>query len=412
MPEPQKLVFCFPYRGVGGISLLFLRVAECLASAYGRETYLVDYPDGFMAKHRAEHLTRLLEYNDEAKISIPDGSLLIFQSMTPWSIFPSLQIPPDTRVLFWSCHPLNLIPTLPGFRVLMQRSPGLGRVILAFRNKMLRLIHILMEKRSLVFQDHTNVSTTESYLKARIADPVFLPIPARDSPEKLSREPRQLNVNGLRVAWVGRICDFKFFILKHALKKLEDVAEDLKLSVSVTIVGSGDHLPQLRGYADTLKRNTIHFTEHIEPAELDEFLCNEVDLLMSMGTSALEGARLGIPTILMDMFYRDVPDEYVFSWLCDRSGFTLAEYQPADFPIAGNNSLTERVRELLDDYDYVAARTAEYFQNHHSLTSVCQKLLGISDEVLCTYNDLVKAGLTGRGITYSTFVKIREGLKK
>jgi len=62
MPDIPKLFFCFPYRGVGGVPLLFLRIAEELSARSKAETYLVDYSDGFMAKHRKEGLSHFIEY--------------------------------------------------------------------------------------------------------------------------------------------------------------------------------------------------------------------------------------------------------------------------------------------------------------------------------------------------------------
>ncbi|MBC7037566.1 hypothetical protein G6O47_23990, partial [Salmonella enterica subsp. enterica serovar Enteritidis] len=47
MAERPRLYFCFPYHGVGGVSLLFLRVGEALARAGLADVTLVDYADGY-----------------------------------------------------------------------------------------------------------------------------------------------------------------------------------------------------------------------------------------------------------------------------------------------------------------------------------------------------------------------------
>ena len=69
-----------------------------------------------MSLRARKDLVSVAHYSDDRKLSIADDPIIIFQSMTPWSIFPMLQIPDRTKVLFWNCHPQNLIPTLPGFR--------------------------------------------------------------------------------------------------------------------------------------------------------------------------------------------------------------------------------------------------------------------------------------------------------
>jgi len=96
-----KLYFCFPYRGVGGVSLLFLRVAEFLSQFRFAECHLVDYVDGFMAKNLRWQGVILETYQDKGtQVVIPAGAIGIFQSMTPWSIFPGIRPDPASRIFF------------------------------------------------------------------------------------------------------------------------------------------------------------------------------------------------------------------------------------------------------------------------------------------------------------------------
>lgn len=126
MSERPKLWFCFPYRRVGGVSLLFLRVGEELSRLGMADVTLVDYADGYMARHHDPALSTLAAYRDDGVVEVPEDAILILQSMSPWSIYPGLRPSPATRVLFWNCHPFNLVPTLPGARALSQRPlPGL-----------------------------------------------------------------------------------------------------------------------------------------------------------------------------------------------------------------------------------------------------------------------------------------------
>ena len=42
---PKKIYFCFPYRGVGGVSFLFLRVAKQVNKILGIKPFLIDFHD-------------------------------------------------------------------------------------------------------------------------------------------------------------------------------------------------------------------------------------------------------------------------------------------------------------------------------------------------------------------------------
>ncbi|MDP1531516.1 MAG: hypothetical protein Q8M05_19295 [Rhodoferax sp.] len=412
-----KLFFCFPYCGVGGVPLLFLRIAEELSARREAETYLVDYVDGFMAKHRTEGLTHFVEYRDDVEVHIPSDAVAVFQSMTPWSIFPALKLSPQTRVLFWNCHPFNLVPTLPGLRRPMQNSVTFGRIILAtvlrsYRDKMLRLVCLMLACRALVFMDRGNVATTERYLGLAIPDPVFLPIPAKTPGRFMTAPVRNFQVMGLRVAWVGRVVDFKYHILKKALTELNRLQPELDLRIEVTIVGSGVYAKKLRN--DTLPMNCIdvHFIDHIATHLLDDFLLDQTDILMAMGTSALEGAKLGTPTLLLDVAYGEVPSGYLFQWLHERKGFSLGDVLGPEHIAPGNNSLTDRLREALSDYMGLSARATEHCKKFHSLPTVAQELLTFACGTTCTYGDLASAQLVERGVMYSIFNRLRRGLAR
>ncbi len=414
MPDIPKLFFCFPYRGVGGVSLLFLRIAEELSARSEAETYLVDYADGFMAKHRKEGLSHFIEYREDIKVHIPNDAVAVFQSMTPWSIFPALKLSPQTRVLFWNCHPFNLVPTLPGLRRQMQHNATFGRIILAtalrsYRDKMLRLVSLLLSCRALVFMDQSNVTTTERYLGLAIPAPVYLPIPAQ-TPVRFKTAPsRNFQLEGLRVAWIGRLVDFKYHILKKALEELNRLQPELDLPIEVTIVGSGDYVKKLHKDVLTMNLIGVHFINNIAPHLLDDFLLGEVDILMAMGTSALEGAKLGTPTLLLDIAYGKVPSGYLFQWLHERKGFSLGDVLGTEHIVPSNNSLANRLGEALADYMGVSASAAEHFKNFHALPTVAEKLLTFARETTCTYGDLTSAQFVERGLMYSIFNKIRKG---
>ena len=416
MTRSIKLVFCFPYHAVGGVSLLFLRIAEEMANMEGVDVYLVDYVDGFMARHRQVELSHLIEYRNEESVVIPDDVVVIFQSMTPWSIYPSLQIPPTARILYWNCHPFNLIPMLPGFRRQMQNDQHYGQLVLAtilrgYRNKMVKLIRLLLEGHSLVFMDTGNVSTTEYYLGIDIPAPTFLPIPVGESSKRKKIEGLNFQSNGLRVAWVGRIVDFKYYMLKYALLELNKIQPDVAVPFYITIVGTGDFDEALHADVSKLSNLSVRFIEYISPCAMDDFLCQEVDLMFAMGTSALEGAKLGIPVILLDVCYGEILSGYMFRWLHERSGYSLGEVIDASHVKVGNRSLYKCICQLITEYTFLSDSTLLYFQKNHSLKNVAKQLLDLAENSKCTYADIRKARMLGRGGIYRCFVFFRKSLQ-
>ncbi|MFQ6757712.1 MAG: hypothetical protein D9V46_14005 [Deltaproteobacteria bacterium] len=416
--EIPNIYFIFPYRGVGGVSLLFLRLAEFFAENGMARSYLVDYPDGFMASHRRDGLARLLPYTDDAAVDIPAGAVAIFQSMTPWSIYPSLRLAKETRVLFWNCHPFNLVPTLPGVRQVMQSHLWFGRLMLdtlliGYKLKIFRLINLLIKQRSLVFMDSTNHQTTEGYLGLKIAAPVYLPIPA--SPPEVPVESavvngRDFRVSGIRVGWVGRVVDFKYHVLKRALIELNLLQPSCGVSISVTIVGTGEFADRLKLDAKRLENISIDFVEHISPGELDRYLLEHFDLLLAMGTCALDGAKLGIPTILLDCSYKKVPTSYLFQWLHERKGYTLGDLIGSVHLNGGTDSMAARVQELLLTHSSLSAAARSYVDTNHDLAKIANRLLNIVGESRCLWQEIEGARILGRGFVYSVFDRTRKKL--
>lgn len=409
----NKIYFCFPYHGVGGVSLLFLRMAEYLQKNHLAECYLVDYTDGFMASHLRQSGVQLVKYTDDGEVTIPGDAIAVFQSMTPWSIYPAIKPNLATRIFYWNCYPFNLVPLLPAMRRQMQNNELLSSIILStllrgYRNKMRKLTNLLLANKSLVFMDSTNLQTTQRYLGLTVADPVYVPIPAPSIPCVLPKLLERDLSKKLRVVWVGRVVDFKFFTLQRALIELNRLQPPLSVDITMTIVGSGEYHQRLSEETKKLPNIECSFIEHISPDKLDDFLIGSADLLFAMGTSAMEGARLGIPTILLDIANAPVSADYPFTWLHKRKGFTLGDMIQKDDYIPGNSSLEECIQELIHDYSGLSEKARSYIINNHDLSQVADKLINALNNASCTYGDLQRAGMLNRGLFYTLFAKIRK----
>ena len=153
-----QFVFCFPDRNVGGVPVLFGRIARELAAHSEHSACIIDYAGGAMARNFSGNGVRLIEYDDGRAVEVPNDAIVIHQTTRPWALFPSLRIPPSARLFFWNCHPFNLVPTLPGFRSAVTANRRAGQIVLAtilrpYRQTMRRFTEFLLERRALVFMD-------------------------------------------------------------------------------------------------------------------------------------------------------------------------------------------------------------------------------------------------------------------
>jgi hypothetical protein len=408
-----KLYFCFPSRLPGGMSLLFLRIAEYLAATGQAQTFLIDYADGTMAINRNESLTKLLTYSDGDKVHVPEESILVLQSMTPWSIFPGLAVHDNVKLVFWTCHPFGLVPTLPGMRSTMQANIKISSIILnsilySFKIKMRDFSNFLISTNALIFQDMSCVKITESYLNMRVDEPVLINIPALTSPKtKINPQKRIKDEKLLKFTWVGRIVDMKYFILKYAVSKLNTIQKELGYSIEVNIIGQGENLPKFKKECLKFNNITFRFIDHLKPLELDQFLLSETDVILAMGTSALEGAKLGIPTLPMDISFKEIPDGYIFTWLHERGIYSPSEVLNFDDLEYGNCSLKTKIFEVTKNYQSISKAELDYFNKNHSINSISKSLLKFSQASKLSWKMLEENRFLRRGWLYSLFDWLR-----
>jgi hypothetical protein len=386
----------------------FARLAKVLV-ARGYKVFAVDYLDGCLARNIEDPRIRLIPYEDGATVALPEDTLAVFQTMTPWSIFPALRPAAGTRLLFWTCHPFNLVPTVPGLRRVIQAGPRLGRPVLrwalpSYWRKVRTFLEILRAHRAIVFMDKGNLTNTERYLGVLLNDGELLPIPVdvttpSEAPPSLARAP-------LRVAWVGRVVDFKYHILTRAMESLDSAAAGANRPVHMTVVGDGDYLPRLAQDARSLRTLEVEFRGKLAPSAVPGFLRNEVDVLLAMGTAAIEGASLGIPTVLLDFSYQPVAEDYRFTWLHQGSGYSLgALIGPEHHGGAGS------MRRLLNDawsrFAGLSSEARDYVARNHAVEPICDRFLELAARSSCRWEHLQSAGVLQPGWLYRMHKNIR-----
>lgn len=376
------LTFFFPYHEVSGVPMLFSRMAVHLAKS-GVDVRVVDYPDGAMAQRvRDVAGVRLIPFHDGVPVEIGDDSVLVMQAILPATIRPELRVDRRTRVLFWVLHPANLVQTavpLRYFRDLQLRSRGFHAAVnLAMRPFARRLrafVETLAARRAIVFMDGENYRLTSERTGAAIPDPLFIPVPS-DSPTINRGIERKGNGNDpLTFAWLGRLADFKIHILIHLLERLSELSRRRSLPIDFHIIGHGPDAGLIRPERLEHEHFRLRMTGRLTGEALDEHLARSVDVLAGMGTSALEGARLGVPTILLDISYRRVREGYIFRWLHETTDFTLGEVLTPRHFRPGNDSLERMVDEVIAARPSLSARAFDYYVRSHSLEAIAPRFL-------------------------------------
>lgn len=390
-----KLYFFFPYDEECGVPVLFLRISRWVASHHGDEfdCYVVDYPDGAMARNiTAEDNVKILPYTEQAGCTIEDDAIIVFQTFRPCFWPKNLRLCPKTKVFWWTLHVRCLAPALlPGAAAeLTFRHQWLYKVCSlfyhSFMHRFAKLVDDMIARDALVFMDAPTLEggVTHLPMKTKKVD-YYLPVPAPDydGPLKTGKAGGALNV-----CWLGRLSDEKTPILKYTLHKLSDYALKHRQKTIMHVLGWGEHQVEI----DNLGLDNEFFnqlkTRPIKSTEIDEYLLHKIDLMFAMGTSALEAAKLGVPTVMVDLSYEEIAGDYLFKPIYERTGYELAhQITNKDFE-AGNTSFEAIMTQTQTHFEEFSKKSRDYFVRNHALSTVGKQFVALLRNLDFTFDQM------------------------
>jgi hypothetical protein len=382
----RSVTFFFPYREVSGVPVLFARMAEYLAGRPpgGPAVSIVDYPDGCMATRLAnDRRINFVPFHDGLPLEVPGDTTLVMQSILPYTMRPELRINRAANLIFWTLYPFNLVPTLvptKWCRDFQAKHEGLNRLVMTtigsrLRTQLAATILGLASKQSLWFMDGTTLSSTTHRLGIDLPNPVYMPVPCTDPLTPPPTRRLRAGNSALTVAWLGRLADFKTPILIHTIEQLAAYARRRRRKVRVLIVGDGPDRSRVLQAIPSGGFVSADCLGVVTGSALEDVLVAETDLLVAMGASALEGAKLGIPTLLLDVCYGRVARDYRFKWLHEVANHSLGEVLGPRSSSLGAHSLEEAIDEIDTNALTLSQRTLRYFNENHSMRVVGERFV-------------------------------------
>ncbi|HOX59471.1 MAG TPA: hypothetical protein P5205_20240 [Candidatus Paceibacterota bacterium] len=287
----RRILFWDHYdAGMGGIEKMIITLASDLAESH--EIVVIARKDGTICEALRGVKAKFIRVDPDTARSTRDISC------------------DDLLIEFGTFRDLQALSVVNPRLLLWRVFPSIGcRGLLA--SLLCRRMFITLEKlNSLVFMDKVCHQTACRELKRLFAERL-LPIPI------LVREKRRVAEkpsNPISITYIGRGRLWK-------VKPVKKLAGDLR---SLT-----DHNFHLHIFTDAnelfeaelreVKGGNVAIYYHYGYAmeSLSQKLLELSDLHYSMGTACLEGAVLGIPTIIADASYKDFPVEYGYRWLID-----------------------------------------------------------------------------------------------
>uniref|UniRef100_UPI0030807FD8 hypothetical protein n=1 Tax=Vibrio cholerae TaxID=666 RepID=UPI0030807FD8 len=162
------------------------------------------------------------------------------------------------------------------------------------------------------------------------------------------------------IFWLGRVDrDFKVWSLISLLNILKVL--NIKINCEFHIIGEGNGLDLVKS---ELYPFDIIYHGNQPYEDMEKILVDQAALLCAMGTSALEGAKLGIPTILINPLYQHEFEEgcsLECRWVYDSKGFSLGEFRLDNInPKQIKSELNILLSEFLSDPISISKKSYEY----------------------------------------------------
>ncbi len=183
--------------------------------------------------------------------------------------------------------------------------------------------------------------------------PIPIDIPTKKVLQKCKKVSRKHSL-----FWVGRVDrDFKVWSLLELLKELDLWVERTQEQIKFYIIGDGDGIDLIDTYKYLFNINKLGILKYIE---MENMLREEATLVFAMGTSAIEGAKLSIPTVIVNPL-RCNEKKVTYRWIYDSIGYSLGEFKSCFvYPEQKKKSLTKIFEQFVDTSSGTASKSYNY----------------------------------------------------
>ncbi|MCP3130337.1 hypothetical protein [Shewanella sp. KJ2020] len=375
MSKIRSIAFYYPSYTLGGAELLFCRMSLALSKLYS--VYLIDYKDGLLSNFAMNNGINFIQYKEDDILNV---DLLVLPPNLMMDLYDNYFFSDNLKVLFWSIHPLNIESVFPLHSLVVNKSYKSRRLfykcLLPYSyDKFRKVVKIIDECGAYIHMDYTNYSSAVNLFNLELCKK-YLPIPVIG----LDNSIHKVRVNTKRrfcFAWLGRVADLKVNSILHIYNDLVNLSKALNIDLHYVIVGNGPQLKDVISKCTSTDRLLVEFIGEVAAADLDNFLTENVDVLIAMGTSVLEGGKLSIPTLIVDVFFDIVPSNYRYTWLYQTIDYSLGTYVYENFISRDGVTLREVFEEA--DLTLEGIKCKEYTLNSHDIDLISKRLIDYSE---------------------------------
>lgn len=290
MMNPEVILIFFASRQIGGGEAYFINLGN-EAIAAGRRCVVVDYEDGYVAA-RIPGAERII-YDDRDGARFEEDCVAFIPLGAAFFLGGNLQLSSKSRVLFVSIHHNHAIQLGNWGWLLRRMGPAASGRLWPFleplRYSTIRKFYQgILARGGLVYCAPFQQVYDRQYLGLTIETPIICIPVVRTSCQVAASHPA-----GDAVVWVSRLVDEKAAIVEALIEAMKSIKPRRKL----ILVGDGPSAEELQRKA-AFCGVELEMPGVISGEELDSFLEQRAFLCVGVGTSAVEMAKAGRPTLV------------------------------------------------------------------------------------------------------------------
>ncbi len=329
----ENIVFFQLSFGTGGEILTYLRMARWLAKNTSYTIHIFDRAEspfyGYLHTYYEELINKLIFVHpyhtdslQEKKLDFPPNSVVVTNGvfLCHDEVLSHINAP-HAKWLFYFLEPHTYLDLL--------RDVGFIKGLKLYP-KIKKELRVADAKQALLMQDFPNYHNLKKfYPKLR---PSYQPL-AIEKPQ--FRENWELKPDFLHVAYIGRNASSKNYSLRFIAKKLNRYARSKKIHIVFSIIR--DFAEKSLLYQKIRYQNPCietRFLGTLFGQKLTDFLKDQVDVVMAMGTSCLEAGRRGLLALSVPASSKKLPGRSPVGFLSDFKDFLLGGF------VGENNALT------------------------------------------------------------------------
>ena len=362
--------FCF-YSGYknlfGGYTALVITLITELCLR-GEKVVLINFKNGLIAKELSKknihpQLMDLDEMSwDEISTKIYSTDLFIITRFV--EPFRHL-IKVNPRVIYYDIN--DFIGQISDYKFGI-RFPRLGK----------KLVQKLLANNSLVWMDDTGIFNVKKHFDIEVEHPVFLPIPVDIGFPNDYLKNAEILPGPIKLTYIGRSVNWKMMPLRKILSDITAIEKTFQVQFTVVVddVNEFGKFVNMEDY-NSIQGFSIKVIENMLPSDIPSFLSTS-HLHFAMGTAALEAAKIGVPTLLVDYSAIDFPEQYQYRWLYQTKGFSLGrnlQQVPADEGLPLKDILDDFLRNENNRMTH-SSLSYDYVAKNHDAAKVVERLVG------------------------------------